>query len=257
MPMPKPGSDEGHDEFIERCMSDSVMMGEFSDEKQRLAVCEGVWDDTRTIGIGGIERRSHVTLISATRAVPEDGSAAKLIGYASVFNQLSEDFGGFREQVAPGAFTESIERDDIRALFNHDPSILLGRNMAKTLSLQEDAKGLLVEIIMPTTRMAEDLLVSVMRGDVNQMSFGFTLRPNGEDWAQDDSGVWIRTLKRTRLFDVSVVTYPAYPQTSVAKRSLRRQIECAQRVTVNRERVALMQRQLETELSVQVQSLSR
>lgn len=141
-------------------------------------------------------------------------------GHAAVFNQLSEDLGGFREQIIPGAFKDAIETDDVRALFNHDPNFVLGRNRAGTLTMKEDARGLAIEITPPDTTFARDLLVSMERGDISQMSFAFRIRPNGEDWAKDDNGVWIRSVKRVRLYDVSPVTYPAYPQTDIAARSL-------------------------------------
>lgn len=151
-----------------------------------------------------------------------DGSAPKIRGHAAVFGQLSEDLGGFREQVAPGAFAEAIETDDVRALFNHDSNFILGRNRAKTLRMVEDATGLAIEIDAPDTQTIRDLVLSpIQRGDVSQMSFGFSVRPGGQDWAQDDEGRTIRTLKKLRLFDVSPVVFPAYPQTDVAMRDLR------------------------------------
>lgn len=149
-----------------------------------------------------------------------DGAPSKIIGHAAVFNQLSEDLGGFREQIAPGAFAEAVKSDDVRALWNHNPDHILGRNLAKTLILSEDSRGLAIEIIPPDTQMARDLMVSMERGDVTQMSFGFSVRANGQNWGKDDAGNAIRTLTRVRLFDVSPVTYPAYPQTDVAVRSL-------------------------------------
>jgi HK97 family phage prohead protease len=166
-----------------------------------------------------IERRAFVVegLIIETRA---DGKKT-MRGHAAVFNQLSEDLGGFREQIAPGAFADAVKTDDVRALFNHDSNFILGRTVAKTLRLSEDARGLAVEIDPPDTQFARDLMVSMERGDVTQMSFGFSVRPGGQDWAKDDEGRTIRTLKKLRLFDVSPVVFPAYPQTDIAVRELR------------------------------------
>lgn len=149
-----------------------------------------------------------------------EGKKPVIRGHAAVFNQLSEDLGGFREQIAAGAFSEAIQKDDVRALLNHDANYVLGRNGAGTLRMTEDAHGLAVEIDPPDTQWARDLLVTMKRGDISQMSFGFSVRPNGQDWAKDDEGRYIRTLKRLRLFDVSPVTFPAYPQTDVAVRSM-------------------------------------
>lgn len=166
-----------------------------------------------------IERR-HFVLDQVRVEAREDGKR-RIVGHAAVFNQLSEDLGGFREQIAPGAFAEAIDKDDVRALYNHNPDFILGRNLAGTLKLAEDARGLAIEIDPPDTQIARDLLVSLDRGDINQMSFGFSVRPDGQNWAKDDAGQVIRTLTRVRLYDVSPVTFPAYPQTDVASRALR------------------------------------
>jgi len=165
-----------------------------------------------------IERRAFA--IDEMRIETREDGSSRILGHAAVFNQLSEDLGGFREQIAPGAFLDAIQSDDVRALWNHNPDHILGRNLAKTLMLAEDARGLAIEIIPPDTQLARDLMTSMKRGDVNQMSFGFSVRPNGQNWAKDDAGQVIRTLTKVRLYDVSPVTYPAYPQTDVAARSL-------------------------------------
>lgn len=165
-----------------------------------------------------IERRV-VTLDELKIEKREDGTR-KIVGHAAVFNQLSEDLGGFREQLAPGAFADAIKTDDVRALFNHNPDFILGRNLSGTLRLKEDSRGLAIEIDPPDTQVARDLMVSMDRGDISQMSFGFSVRPNGQNWAKDDNGQVVRTLTKVRLFDVSPVVYPAYPQTDVAMRSM-------------------------------------
>lgn len=137
-------------------------------------------------------------------------------GYAAVFNEWSEDLGGFVEMIEPGAFGEAISRDDVRALVNHDANYVLGRNTAGTLLMDEDDQGLRVVIMPPDTTWAGDLITSMKRGDINQMSFGFGVID--DEW-RSDGGMTKRTLKELRLYDVSVVTYPAYPQTTVAVRS--------------------------------------
>jgi uncharacterized protein len=174
-----------------------------------------------------IERRAFAVEGLELRA--SDGGGQRLVGHAAVFNQLSDDLGGFREQVAPGAFADAIaNKDDVRALFNHDPNFVLGRTASKTLVLAEDARGLLIDILLPDTPTVNDLVVApIKRGDVSQMSFAFGVRPGGQDWAKNEDGVNIRTLKRLRLFDVSPVTFPAYPQTDVAVRSLQAWREAA------------------------------
>lgn len=166
----------------------------------------------------GIERRAFAA--DEFRIETRDDGARHLTGHAAVFNSLSEDLGGFREQIAPGAFADAINSDDVRALFNHDANFILGRNRAKTLTLAEDSRGLAIDILLPDTQTVRDLVVApIERGDVSQMSFGFSVRPGGQDWAKDDEGRVVRTLKRLRLYDVSPVVYPAYPETDVAVRS--------------------------------------
>lgn len=148
-----------------------------------------------------------------------DDGVRRIVGHAAIFNSLSEDLGGFREKIAPGAFAEAIGRDDVRALWNHDANFVLGRVRAGTLTMREDERGLAVEIDPPDTQWARDLLVSMARGDVTQMSFGFRVERGGQTWEKTDTGS-VRTITRASLFDVSPVTYPAYTDTDVAVRSL-------------------------------------
>lgn len=149
-----------------------------------------------------------------------EGESRTLEGYAVVFGSLSEDLGGFREIVEPGAFGEALnERPDVRALFNHDPSMVLGRTVNGTLRLAEDATGLRVAVTLPDTSYAQDVHRLVERGDVNQMSFAFRTRKGGETWATEE-GQRLRRLRSLSIFDVSVVTFPAYQATTVAARAL-------------------------------------
>jgi HK97 family phage prohead protease len=164
------------------------------------------------------ERRNFT--VTELRVERRENESAKISGHAAVFDQLSENLGGFREKIVPGAFIKAIAEDDVRALFNHNPDHVLGRNRSKTLVLAEDQKGLFIEISPPDTQIARDLLVSIERGDITQMSFGFSPRTDGQTWGEDDAGNIIRTLTDVRLYDVSPVTFPAYPQTDVAVRSM-------------------------------------
>lgn len=163
-----------------------------------------------------IERR----LFSSNLEMRAEGDKQKLVGYAAVFNRDSElIYGSFIERIAPGAFAESIaNHDDVRALINHDPNLILARTASKTLTLKEDAHGLLSEIDPPKTSYADDLLESTRRGDISQMSFGFETIE--DKWTRGENGAPdVRTLLKVRLFDVSPVTFPAYPDTDVAVRS--------------------------------------
>ena len=152
-----------------------------------------------------------------------DGNTTPMIrGYASVFNSWSQDLGGFREMIMPGCFARSLANgDDVVALFNHDPSMLLGRRSSGTLTASEDATGLLVEIKPPNTSTGRDVMELVKRGDLKGMSFAFTL-PNpktDQKWTRGEGGD-LREIYRANLHDVSVVTDPAYTDTSVGVRSL-------------------------------------
>lgn len=150
----------------------------------------------------------------------DDNQEGKIVGHASVFDSWSETLGGifpFKEIVRKGTFTETIKIDDIRALFNHDPNYVLGRNKAGTLELEEDEIGLRVVITPPDTSWANDLIKNLRRGDISQMSIGFIVL---EDvWGTQD-GIDIREIKKVQLFDVSIVTYPAYTQTDVGVRAM-------------------------------------
>lgn len=169
-----------------------------------------------------VPRETRAFVLDGCKIERRDGASPRLVGHAAVFNSLSEDLGGFREQILPGAFVEALEKDDIRALWNHDANYVLGRKASGTLRLAEDVRGLAIEIDFPDTPTIRDLVVSpIERGDVSQMSFAFGLRPGGQDWAKNDEGQVVRTLKKLRLFDVSPVTFPAYRQTDIAVRELR------------------------------------
>lgn len=166
-----------------------------------------------------VERRTHTVEMRVKE--PSIGKkSATMEGYAANFNSLSEDLGGFRELLMPGCFADALKTSDIRALFNHDPNYVLGRNMAGTLRITEDEKGLRFEIDPPDTTYSRDLQVSMGRGDISQCSFGFRIAENGDAWRKEPDGTYLRTiLKVDRLYDVSPVTYPAYASTSCTVRS--------------------------------------
>jgi HK97 family phage prohead protease len=151
--------------------------------------------------------------------VATGGDKQKITGYAAKFAPAtSEDLGGFREQIDPQAFTACLASNvDCRALWNHDPNHVLGRTTSGTLRLSVDSIGLKYEIDPPATQLAKDLLVSIERGDVNQASFGF--RTLDDSWREDANGQIIRTVLEATLFDVSPVTFPAYPDATSGVRA--------------------------------------
>ena len=197
-----------------------------------------------------MERRT-ITLkeLRVIDSEPEMGGEPAIEGYASVFDSWSEELGGnspFREKVVKGAFEETIQIDDIRALFNHDPNYVLGRNKAGTLTLAEDEKGLKVRIVPPDTTWAKDLLVSIRRGDITQMSFGFTVIL--DRWSYEDN-IDVRELLKVKLFDVSPVTFPAYAQTECGVRSMfdimkTHQSEVAKSKEVNKRKLEMQKQKL-------------
>jgi len=167
------------------------------------------------------KREQRCAEVSELRVEPqgEGGGLPVIEGHAAVFDSLSQELGflfPFKERINKGAFKGTIEADDIRSLWNHDPNYVLGRNRAGTLELKETSKGLKVRIFPPDTQWAKDLTQSISRGDVSQMSFGFTVEK--ESWGVED-GQDIRTLERVKLYDVSPVTFPAYLETDVGVRS--------------------------------------
>lgn len=148
-----------------------------------------------------------------------DGEKPKIRGYAAVFDAISNDLGGFREKIKRGAFAKSLlDGADVLALWNHDDSHVLGRVRSGTLKVYEDIHGLKVEIDPPDTQWARDLMVTIQRGDVDQMSFGF--RVIADSWEQRAGELPLRTLEQVELFDVAPVTIPAYPQTTVGVRNM-------------------------------------
>jgi HK97 family phage prohead protease len=159
------------------------------------------------------QRYSHLRMQDAA-----DGKPAMFVGYAVVYNSLSVDLCGFREIIKPGCFTEALKTADVRALIDHNPSLLLGRNKSGSLRLFDETKGLRVEIDVNATSYAQDLVITIGDGSKDGMSFGFEAEE--DEWETDKEGCMIRSVCRAGIFDVSAVTYPAYIDSSIALRSL-------------------------------------
>lgn len=164
-----------------------------------------------------LETRSFDIKNMKTRTL-SDGSEATIIeGYASVFNSRANIDGWYEEEIAPGAFTESLSQSkDVRCLFNHDWNYVLGRSSANTLILEEDSKGLRFEVTLPNTTFANDLKESMARGDINQCSFGFWVTGQEEDYSGE---IPLIRITNVDLWEVSIVPLPAYEDTEASLRS--------------------------------------
>jgi HK97 family phage prohead protease len=151
------------------------------------------------------------------RAAELDGR--RLSGHAAVFDRHAQIRGAW-ETIAPGAFDDVLARgEDVRALVNHDPTLLLGRTNAGTLKLDVDDVGLRFEVDLPETSYGDDVAALVRRGDLDGASFGFI--PGTDTIGAAPDGRQLRTHTAvSRLLDVSVVTYPAYDGTDVSLRSV-------------------------------------
>lgn len=146
----------------------------------------------------------------------EDGEELRIEGYFAVFNSIYDIWDGASESVAPGAFADTLG-GDIRALIDHETMYVLGRNQAGTLELREDSHGLWGSILInPNDQDAMNLYARVQRGDVNQCSFGFDILEEETEFLDDGSIHW--TIKKVKLYEVSVCTFPAYAETSVQAR---------------------------------------
>lgn len=147
----------------------------------------------------------------------EDGEDLKIEGYFAVFNSIYDIGAGMSEEVAPGAFSETLS-GDIRALVNHDTTLVLGRTSAHTLELREDTRGLWGSIsINPNDTDAMNLYQRVKRGDVSQCSFGFDILEEDTEVRENGDVHW--TIKKVRLYEVSCCTFPAYESTNISARS--------------------------------------
>ncbi|MBZ9808137.1 HK97 family phage prohead protease [Mesorhizobium sp. ESP-6-2] len=166
-----------------------------------------------------IEKRSGELGVEVREA---DGKRT-LVGYAAVWNSDTTIGDYFIERIAPGAFSKAL-RGDILALYDHDMGRVLGRTRSKTLRLSEDNHGLKVEIDVPDTSDGNDLWTLVGRGDVSGMSFAF--RATKQEW--DEGGdIPKRTVIEAELYEVTATANPAYPDTSLAARSLEKAREDA------------------------------
>ena len=147
----------------------------------------------------------------------EDGEEKRIEGYFAVFNSIYQIWDDMSESIEPGAFTDALKEDDVRALIDHETMYVLGRTTAGTLELREDDKGLWGSILLnPNDQDAMNLYSRVERGDVNQCSFGFDILAERSEKLDDGSTHW--TIEKVKLYEVSCCTFPAYAETSIEAR---------------------------------------
>ena len=177
-----------------------------------------------------IETRLRMTSLE----MRENGNGMTFTGYAAIWNSPSVPLP-FREKIAPGAFTRSLRaRNDIKLLWNHDSGQVLGSTRAGTLRLEQTNKGLLATADLPDTQLGRDAAYLIKRGDIDSMSFGFSVPPGGDEWNSDGTE---RTLNSVRLHEVSIVAFPAYAETA-GKTMVRSVSEVAKRAEVDSDALA-------------------
>lgn len=183
--------------------------------------------------IGSRQVRAVPTELKTKR---EDGENPIIEGYFAVFNSNYDIGAGMTESVAPGAFSQSLRENDVRALVNHDSTLVLGRTSARTLELHEDDRGLWGRIqVNPNDRAAMDLYERVSRGDVDGCSFGFDIRDQETEFLENGDIHW--TLKDVDLGEVSCCTFPAYEATNIEARSCERDETAKRQMAAWRERM--------------------
>lgn len=150
----------------------------------------------------------------------EEDETLTAVGYASVWDRLSQNLGGFVERVLPGSFRSTLKQSDIRALYNHEPDHLLGRSGNGTLTMEEDDVGLRYSIALPKTQLGRDVAELLRRGDLVGSSIGFRVINGGEYWGETPDGYPLRSITEVSLRDLGPVTFPAFSDTSASLRSL-------------------------------------
>lgn len=163
------------------------------------------------------------TTMRQTRSIPlefekrAEGEDPTIEGYFAVYNSNYEIAPGMSESIAPGAFSDSLS-DDVRMLINHDTTLVVGRTAAHTLELRDDSRGLWASArVNPKDSAAMDAHARVERGDVSQASIGFDIIEEDTEFRDDGSIHW--TIRKAKLWEVSICTFPAYEQTNIAART--------------------------------------
>jgi HK97 family phage prohead protease len=198
-----------------------------------------------------INKRDFKTTFNVTRQ--EEAPDEMIIeGYFALFENETELFEGVHEIISRGAFDKTLN-NDIRALWNHNTQYVLGRNKSGSLELKSDEKGLYASIRLPKTQYAQDLYELVKRGDVDQCSFGFNI--TGEDLEELASGGYRWRINEADLHEVSVVTFPAYENTSVQARA--KQVEQIEKRKLDQKKSDLQKKNLEVRKNVEATKTSK
>lgn len=220
-----PGADPESDEYPTPGVVAHLLWGSgpsIRAAERALAYADGVVarleeeneDRGRSEAVSALEVRVNQT----DYQIDETSEGMRFEGYAAVFDSPSHPLPGsmrsasFVERIQPGAFIRSLKaRNDIKLLWSHDTAEVLGSTRAGTLKLIEDERGLKVQASLPNTTRGRDAAELIRRGDVDAMSFGFTVPKGGDDWNDDGSE---RTLREVMLHEVSIVSFPAYQDTA-------------------------------------------
>jgi len=220
MPIPTPEQNETKDEFIERCMGDETMKEEYPDGDQRLAVCMTQWDERQERG-EKVQRPQREIRMAEIRAIEPAGDEQEMIveGRAIVYESPTElyEINGIKyfEVIARGAL-EGADLRDVPFKYNHSDNVMvMARTRNKTLELIPDEQGLLVRAKLANTTAGRDLYELIRRGDVDKMSFAFTVDKDEYDRETRTR----RILRFKRIWDVSAVDMPAYDDTYISARS--------------------------------------
>lgn len=228
-------SDRSHPDYPGAGLVAHLLWGSGPSKRQAMRAMEyaqGVVDrlkaeDKRGNGMAKRETRNF----DADFEIREKGDGMTFVGYAAKFNSRSENLGGFVETIQPGAFRKSLRsRNDVKLLVNHDAGRVLASSRAGTLRLKEDAVGLRVEADLPNTTDGRDMAELLRRGDLSSMSFGFSVIK--DSWSSDGTE---RSLESVRLFETSIVAFPAYQATEASVRSYD---QLAQRTNVDADELA-------------------
>jgi HK97 family phage prohead protease len=191
----------------------------------------------------GREIRAITTTLELRSASGND-SGREAVGYAAMFGVRSDVGGYWTEEIAAGAFAKSLKEDDVLALHSHDTGRVVGRTGAGTLSLREDDKGLAFENELPNTTDGNDLVISIDRGDIPGMSFGFIATKQEWDETVDPPH---RTIIEARIFEITYTAFPQYPETEVGLRSLEAARKSAESERKERNRIGWLERKARTE----------